>query len=616
MAVPSCSVDENGEHDYEEPLLITTSCSASSSSSDDHGGNRDIGISDVVDGVVDYKGERVLDRSKYGGWKSAYFIIVIDVADSFTYWGISSNLISYLTGPLGQSTVTAAENINVWSGVMAMLPLLGAFVADTYLGRYRTILFSSAIYILGLGLLTLSVMLPFDHITSLNYNNDQNVISSSSPSSFTVIFFFFSLYLMAIARAGCKSCAQAFGADQFEGRDPKECKSKSSFFNWWFFGLCFGSSISHLTLNYIQDNMGWSLGFGIPCIVMAAAIVVFLLRTKSYRYSVNEEKQNPLIRITRVFVAAARNWRKSSSSSNIIQEETVMITRRIHLGSHDFKFLDKALINSSNSSSCTVSQVEEAKTVVRLVPIWITCLIYAIINAQSSTFGVKQGKTMDRKIGAGFQIPSASIQIFESVSIVIFVAIYDRVFVPLARTITGKHNGITMLQRIGCGIFLHTTTMLVAGTVEKRRLQIALEFGLIDMPQVTVPMSIWWLAPQYILFGIADVFTIVGLQEFFCDQVPDELRIVGLCLFSSIIGTGHLLSGFLISIIHNLTSRSGHYNWFCDNLNRAHVDYFYWLLAGLSTFELVVFIYVSKSYIYKTVKGELQMQGYLIEPVD
>ncbi|KAI3947629.1 hypothetical protein MKX01_034294 [Papaver californicum] len=588
MAVSSCFVDENGGHENEEPLQITTTSSGD-------GGNRDIGISDAVDGGVDCKGERVLDRSKYGGWKSAYFIIVIDVADSFTYWGISSNLISYLTGPLGQSMVTAAKNINVWTGVMAMLPLLGAFVADTYLGRFRTILFSSAIYTLGLGLLTLSVMLPFDHITSLNYNNDQNIISSSSPSSFKVIFFFFSLYLMAIARAGCKSCAQAFGADQFEGRDPEECKSKSSFFNWWFFGLCFGSSISHLTLNYIQDNMGWSLGFGIPCIVMAAATVVFLLRTKSYRYSVNEEKQNPLIRITRVF-AAAKNRRKSLSS-NTIQEETVMMLHSKHIGVSDFKFLDQALINISNSSSrennlpCTVGQVDEAKDVVRLAPIWITCLIYAIINAQSSIFGVKQGKTVDRKIGADFQIPSASIQIFESVSIVIFVAVYNRVFVPLAKTITA--------------------------TVERRRLQIALKFELIDMPQVTVPMSIWWLAPQYVLFGIADVFTIVGMQEFFNDQVPNELRTVGLCLFSCIIGTGHLLSGFLISIIHNLTSRSGHYSWFSDNLNRGHVDYFYWLLAGFSTFELVAFICISKSYIYKTVEGELQMQeGHLIEPVD
>ncbi|KAI3922157.1 hypothetical protein MKX01_005846 [Papaver californicum] len=342
---------------------------------------------------------------------------------------------------------------------------------------------------------------------------------------------------MAIARAGCKSCAQAFGADQFEGRDPKECKSKSSFFNWWFFRLCFGSSISHLTLNYIQDNMGWSLGFGIPCIVMAAAIVVFLLRAKSYRYSVNEEKQNPLIRITRVFIAAAKNWRKSLSP-NTIQEETVMIPHSKHLGINGFKFLDKALINISNSSSrennlpCTVGQVDEAKAVVRLAPIWITCLIYAIIDAQSLTFGVKQGKTMDRKIGADFQIPSASIQIFESLY----------------------------------------STMIVAATVERRRLQIALKFELIDTPQVTVPMSIWWLAPQYVLFGIADVFTIVGVQEFFYDQVPNELWTVGLCLFSSIIDTGHLLSGFLISIIHNLTSRSGHYSWFSVNLNRAHVD--------------------------------------------
>ncbi|MCL7040554.1 hypothetical protein MKW94_023995, partial [Papaver nudicaule] len=144
MAVLSGVVDGNNDHEHGEPLLITT-CSTSSGN---HGGDRSISSSDVVEGVVDYRGERVFDRSKYGGWKSAYSIIPIDIADSFTYWGISSNLISYLTGPLGQSTVTAAENINVWGGVVSFLPFLSAFVADFYLGRFRTILISSFIYIL------------------------------------------------------------------------------------------------------------------------------------------------------------------------------------------------------------------------------------------------------------------------------------------------------------------------------------------------------------------------------------------------------------------------------------------------------------------------------------
>ncbi|KAJ4889643.1 Protein NRT1/ PTR FAMILY 5.16 [Raphanus sativus] len=129
----------------------------------------------------------------------------------------------------------------------------------------------------------------------------------------------------------------------------------------------------------------------------------------------------------------------------------------------------------------------------------------------------------------------------------------------------------------------------------------AKEYGLVDRPEATVPMSIWWFVPQYLLLGMIDVFSLVGTQEFFYDQVPTELRSIGLALSLSAMGLSSFLSGFLITVINWVTGKDGGDSWFNTNLNRAHLDYFYWLLAAFTAVGFLAFLFISRLYVYRRV---------------
>ncbi|CAD6272054.1 unnamed protein product [Miscanthus lutarioriparius] len=226
-----------------------------------------------------------------GGWKSALFIIWVEVVERFAYYGILSNLISYLTGSLGQNTTAAAAAVNAWSGAAAMLPLLGATVADSWLGRYRTIVASSVLYITGLGMLTLS--------SPQQCRDSADGQGVCPPSSLQTAFFYVSLYLVAIAQSGHKPCVQAFGADQFDATDPDESVSRASFERS-------EAQDRRNTVTLAWDNIGWALGFGVPSMAMLLALVIFLLGTRTYRFYDGGASASTFSLVRKAFVA----WRK------------------------------------------------------------------------------------------------------------------------------------------------------------------------------------------------------------------------------------------------------------------------------------------------------------------
>lgn len=279
------------------------------------------------------------------------------------------------------------------------------------------------------------------------------------------------------------------------------------------------------------------------------------------------------------------------------------------------RYLDKArIINDVEASKkvqnpwrlCSVNQVEEVKLFLRLIPIWLTCLMFPVVQTLLNTYFTKQGSTLVRTVGSSssnFEIPPASLQGFVTFTVLITIPIYDRIFIPVARKFTGYPSGITVLQRIGVGLFLSIVNMIVAGFVEKKRISVVKDYNLVDKPNSVVPMRIWWLLPQYVLCGLSDAFTFIGLQELFYDQMPDPMRSVGAAVNMSITGVGNFISNAIISAVQGISSKHGS-EWLVDNINRAHLHYFYWILAGLSALNLCAYVWVANGFVYKRFEVE------------
>ncbi|XP_022764508.1 protein NRT1/ PTR FAMILY 5.6-like [Durio zibethinus] len=558
----------------------------------------------VHDSSVDHKGKVPL-RASTGVWKASLFIITIEFSERLSYFGISANLISYLTNVLHQDLKTAAKNVNYWTGVTTVMPLAGGFVADAYLGRFTMVLMSSLIYLMGLSLLTMSELVPV--IKPCNLGMCQK------PRKIHEVLFFVALYCISLGTGGHKPCLESFGADQFEDDHLEERKKKMSYFNWWNVALCCGLLLGVTVIVYVQDKVSWGVADLILTIVMAVTILTFYMGKIYYRYQLPEG--SPLTPLLQVLVAAIRKRKLPyPSSPSLLYEAPKLNLSQGRLLCHTsrLRFLDKAAIveDSENISTektrnpwrlATVKKVEEMKLVLSMIPIWLTSLVFGVCVAQAATFFVKQAATMDRKIGNKFDIPPASIYSLAAIGMMVSVITYEKILIPFLRKVTGNERGISILQRIGIGMIFSTLSMVTAACVEMKRLK-AVEKEIIQGGKKgPLSMRVFWLAPQYIIHGLGDGFALVGLQEYFYDQVPDSMRSLGVAFYLSVIGVGSFLSSFLIIIVDHITIKDGK-SWIGKDLNMSRLDNFYWMLAALIVLNLGAYVFLARRYSYKNVE--------------
>ncbi|XP_062073108.1 protein NRT1/ PTR FAMILY 4.4-like [Humulus lupulus] len=561
------------------------------------GNHRTISVSiPTEDLCVDWRG-RPCNPYKHGGMKAAIFVLGLQAFEMMAIAAVGNNLITYVFNEMHFSLSKSANIVTNFVGTVFLLSLLGGFLSDSYLGSFWTMLIFGFVELSGFILLTVQA-----HVSELKpsyCNMTSNEDKCQEADGYKALILFLGLYLVAMGSGCLKPNIISHGADQFR----KQSKKLSSYFNAAYFAFCTGELVALTLLVWVQTHSGMDVGFGVSAAAMAMGL--FCLLSGISLYSNKQPRGSIFTPITQVFVAAF------SKRKQICPSTTEMLNVQNHLfgatstnvssnllHTDKFRFLDKACIkseNGSNSSSsespwklCSVGQVEQVKIILSVLPIFACTIIFNTILAQLQTFSVQQGSSMKTH-----NIPPASLQAIPYILLIFMVPLYEMAFVPVARRITGQDSGISPLQRVGIGLFIATFSMVAAALVETKRRNSSLHSS--------HTLSIFWIAPQFLIFGLSEMFTAVGLIEFFYMQSLEGMQSFLTAMTYCSYSFGFYLSSVLVSVVNRVTSslsisKGG---WLSHNdLNNDRLDLFYWLLAALSLINFFNYLFWSNWFSY------------------
>ncbi|CAL9006856.1 unnamed protein product [Prunus brigantina] len=555
------------------------------------------------DGSVDWYGKPAVKGST-GGWRCGMLLLVNQGLVSLAFAGVEVNMVLFAKSVLRQTNAEAANTFSRWMGTFYFCSLIGALLSDSSLGRYLTCVTFQIVHIIGLIALSLSTNLFL--LRPPGCGEIGQLCEPHRPME--VAMFYISIYLIALGNGAPEPALAAFGADQFDEEHSEERQAKTSFYSYFYVALNLGCLVAETVLVYMESMGHWVPAFWICTGSSVVGSVLFL--GGSFRYRHFKASGNPISRFSQVIVASMRkiNHELPSNGEGLYETigregETNGLRRILH--TKGFKFLDRAafitcddiwlMSNQGQTPNpwhlCTVTQVEEVKCILRLLPVWLCTVLSSVAFIQVLSLFVEQGAAMDRRV-SNFHIPPASMTAFDIVSTSLFIILYDKLIVPLYTKVTKREpKPPSALQRIGIGLTIGIVGLIIAGFVERKRLKYANNSG-----EETSSLSIFWQTPQYVLVGVSEAFVYVSQMEFYSSQTPDGLKSLGIALWMTSSAMGSYVASMILTVVMEITTKNGQPGWVPPNLNDGHLDRFFFLSAGLTALNLALYIVCAKRY--------------------
>lgn len=499
-------------------------------------------------------------------------------------------------------------------GCVYVTPLIGGYIADTYLGRYSTILYFAVLYVIGLVLFLLGAI----------------------PGRISPALVFSGMYIVALGAGGIKPNCSTMGADQFNAKDPQDAKEVKQFFSYFYWSINLGALVSYTLIAYIcqyglpflgGERWGFFVGYMLPTVALGLGIAVFM--SGSSRYVKHTPKGSMVSRAVGILWEAGVTRRGKAQQQYGTQH-----------------WLDSA--SQEFGGSYSTADVNSVKYVTRLVPFLIVLIPYWGIYGQTKTAFQIQGCQMYSKIGS-FQLPVSGMNIFNNIAILALVPLFELTLYPYMKN---QGRELSMLWKIGLGFLFAVSAMVVAALIEQYRLDHAppdayyatatqteidncspcrdinnynpykylawmegtesdkpsncweVSAGCPNPPTIDciacdpIPqmsdISIFWQVPQFMLVGISEIFAMITSLEFFYSQAPMSMRSVSqaMNLFTNAVGS------WLTIPLTILVNADPNNPWVTDNVDEGHLEWYFFLLAGIMLVTYLIYTQVCKGFEY------------------
>ncbi|CAN9498486.1 unnamed protein product [Ophioblennius macclurei] len=354
---------------------------------------------------------------------SICFIVVNEFCERFSYYGMKALLTLYFVTYLHWDKDLSTAIYHAFSSLCYFTPILGAVIADSWLGKFKTIIYLSIIYVIG------HVVKSVGAIPTVG-NTDVHIGLSMTG-----------LILIALGTGGIKPCVAAFGGDQF-GEDHGNERQK--FFSIFYMSINAGSLLSTIITPILRGDVQcfggdcYALAFGVPAILMVVALVVFI--AGSGMYVKIPPKGNVLLEVCNCIGFAITNrYRRRGMEAS----------RKHWLDWAEEKY-PKRLI-------------QEIKMVLRVLILYIPLpMFWALFDQQGSRWTL-QSTRMNMAFGSSFTVKPDQIQMLNPLLILIFVPIFDLIIYPL---VTLCRINITPLRKMATGMIFAAAAFAAATVVE------------------------------------------------------------------------------------------------------------------------------------------------------
>jgi proton-dependent oligopeptide transporter, POT family len=432
------------------------------------------------------------------------YIIGNEACERFSFYGMRNILTQFLVSSTilaaiadeAQRKAEAKEIFHVFVMGVYFFPLLGGWLSDRYLGKYKTIFWLSLVYCAGNGFLAL-----FTDST---------------------VGFYTGLFLISLGSGGIKPCVSAFVGEQFDQSNKHLAKLVFDAFYWI---INFGSFFASLLIPLALQSWGPRWAFGIPGILMFVATLIFWLGRNRYIVepprsadphsfsrvvwtsltSTEGDGGRPGLYLFVVGVAGALTCLVLIPLTEVLTVVSGICLALVVLAT--FAGVGAWLHIERARAAHPDEDVDGAKAVLRVLIIFaLVTPFWSLFDQKASTW-VLQGQAMSLPEWSWFKSAS-QMQSLNPLLVMLLIPLNNVALFPLLKALGVE---VTPLRRMTAGIAFAGLSWIVIGLV-----QLQIDGG--------AKLSIAWQVLPYALLTFGEVLVSATGLEFAYSQAPMKLK--------------------------------------------------------------------------------------------